>query len=96
LFEARFLGRRLTATKSAHHELLHLSLDLFDVAGVLENGCDCAKSRRACGKMERCFQVGRKVLRVVVAEDYNEFLRENVFVVIHVSMESLKRGRFVK
>jgi hypothetical protein len=69
-------------------------LNLFDVADVLENGYDCARSKRRKGKIERCLQLDNKVTRVVIAEGqfaYPDGWIEDVYWLIHVSVETFKK-----
>lgn len=90
----RYKGRAIIPTRSAYHELEDLGLNLFDVADVLENGYDCHRSRRKKGKLERCLQLDNKVIRVVVADGqfvYPDGYIENVYWLIHVSIETSKR-----
>jgi hypothetical protein len=44
----------LIPTLSATRELLKLNMDLYDVLEILENGYDCAKSKRKHEVLERC------------------------------------------
>lgn len=74
------------ATHSGYVELEKLALDLSDVRLVLETGFDCSKSKRKEGVLERCLRKKGKVLRVVVSRDHNVFLKEDVWVVVHVSL----------
>ena len=86
--------RPIVPTKSAYHELADLLLNLFDVLDVLENGYDCSRSKRKKGKIERCLQLNNKVTRVVVAEGqfvYPDGWIENVYWLIHVSVETYKK-----
>jgi len=92
--EPEFEGKRLVATRSAYRELEDLGLSLYDAAQVLDCGWNCSTSRRAEGKVERCLSWGEKVLRAVAAEGWyfpplGE--REEVWWLIHVSIESPKR-----
>ncbi|MDO9538362.1 MAG: hypothetical protein Q7J68_08620 [Thermoplasmata archaeon] len=90
----RYKGRAIIPTRSAYHELEDLVLNLFDVADVLEKGCDCSRSRRKKEKLERCLQAGNKITRVVVADGqfaYSDGYVEDVYWLIHVSVETRKR-----
>jgi hypothetical protein len=90
----RYKGRVIIPTRSAYHELEDLALNLFDAAEVLENGYDCARSKRKKGKVERCLQLDNKVTRVVAADGqfaYSDGYIEDVYWLIHVSVETHKR-----
>ena len=60
--------------------------DLNDVVDVLENGYDCAPSKRAENIIERCIGKSDKEIRVVVAKvsvKYPDGFVEDIWKVIH-------------
>ena len=72
-------------------------MELEDVIEVLEFGFECSASKRKAEIIERCLKRDSKVLRVVVAEKLDrqpEGSLEEVYVLIHVSIETFKYGRF--
>ncbi|MFH1246746.1 MAG: hypothetical protein V1644_00035 [Candidatus Micrarchaeota archaeon] len=87
---------RVVASKAAERELFDLGLWLNDAVEVLDCGFDCSRSKRKCDKIERCLKKGEKILRVVGVYSYNYLLREEVFVIVHVSLEGLKWSKKVK
>lgn len=91
MFEVSFGGLPLACTHSAYGELRDLGLDLGEIRESLEFGFNCSRSRRKKGILERCLRRGSKVLRVVVARGFNEFLERECWVVIHVSIQSWNR-----
>ncbi|MEW6070423.1 MAG: hypothetical protein AB1485_07390 [Candidatus Thermoplasmatota archaeon] len=89
-----YRGRRILPTRSAYRDLENLTLDLFEILDVLENGYDCPKGKRRAGIIERCLRKGKKVLRVVIAEGkflYPDGYVEDVYWLIHVSEETFKK-----
>ncbi|MDP3742245.1 MAG: hypothetical protein Q8R15_02945 [Candidatus Micrarchaeota archaeon] len=85
-----FEGLRVVGSKAAERELFDLGLWLNDAVEVLDSGFECSRSRRKSDKIERCLRKGNRVLRVVGAYSYNYLLREEVLVIVHVSIEGLK------
>ncbi len=95
MFEVRFKGLLIAPSRSAYGELEGYALDLNDVKTVLEDGFDCARSKRRAGTIERCLprnDGSGKVLRVVAARDYNDFLKQDVWVVVHVSVHAWNKN----
>ena len=75
------------------------NLDIDDVLKVLDEGYDCERSKRRAGKLERCLIQDGKVLRTVVAEgafQYPDGFSEEVYWIIHVSIETYKKKRWKK
>lgn len=88
VFEVRFGGLLVAPSRSAYKELEGLALDLSDVKEVLERGFGCAAGKRKKCMFERCLRRNGKVLRVVAARDYNDFLKQEVWVVVHASIHA--------
>jgi len=83
----RWRGLLIVPTNPARREMEELDMDLFDAADILENGFDCAKSKRGPGVYERCIREGRKVLRVVAVPaevQYPDGSVEKIWKIIHV------------
>jgi hypothetical protein len=91
----KYRGKRLMLTKRGMMELLHLGLDLWDAADILNNGYDCSASRRKKNKIEKCHNIGRKVIRIVAVEDYFDAddISEEVFYIIHASEETADKTK---
>ncbi len=79
-----YKGRPLRPTKSAYHELKNLGMDLYDVLRVLEEGYDCHKGRRKEGVTEKCLQFDDMAIKVVAAESYEYWSKQEVYAIIHV------------
>jgi KaiC/GvpD/RAD55 family RecA-like ATPase len=52
--------------KNVIDELAKHGMDLDDAAIVLNEGHNCARSRRRKGVLEKCFDKGNKTIKVVV------------------------------
>ena len=91
----KYNGKRLMPTKRGMMELLHLGLDLWDAAEILNSGYDCSASRRKKNKVEKCHKIGRKVIRIVAVEDFfdSEDICEEVYFIIHASEETMDKTR---
>ena len=81
-----FKGLQLIPSRAAMTELYDNNIDLHDVLDVLENGYDCSKSQRSKEIIERCVDVKRKTIRIVVAKSFNYSLDSEVWVVTHVGI----------
>ena len=67
---------------------------LRDILDILEQGYDCAKSKRKKGTIERCLDRKKITMRVVIVRAYNYSLDSEAWVIIHVGITSkLKRVR---
>lgn len=62
-----FRGNPIIPSHAAQAELDKLGMDLSAVMDILENGYDCAASRRKANIIERCKMRKGKELRVVLA-----------------------------
>ena len=80
--DARYKGLRVVPSISAMRELMKYGKTLADAVVVLEEGYD-APRKRGRGKIERWLERGNKIFNAVVAKDYNEKAREEVWVLIH-------------
>jgi hypothetical protein len=75
--------------------MMEIGIDEWDAADILSRGFDCSRSSRKSFRIERCLQVGRKIIRIVAAlgpYNFNGKLKE-VFFIIHASKETLKKDR---
>ncbi|MEE8167765.1 MAG: hypothetical protein V3T58_02690 [Candidatus Hydrothermarchaeales archaeon] len=79
-------GLPVIPSKSAADEMYREKLLIHDIVEILENGYDCARSRRGADVYERCVDTKNKTLKVVVARSYNYDLKSEVWVVTHVGM----------
>ena len=86
-----YKGLPLVPSGSVTNELYKCNLSLRDIRDVLEQGYDCAKSKRKKGIIERCLDRKKKTTRVVILKAYNYSLDSEVWVVIHVGITSKPR-----
>ncbi len=87
MFDVRYNGIRIEVTLSANTELLKLSLDLYDIVEVIEEGYDCGTGKRKRGIIERCVRKGNKVIKAVIAKTnvrYPDNFQEEIWRLIHV------------
>ena len=85
----KWRGIPVIPSRRALDEMCREDLLIHDVIEILENGYDCARSRRKRDIVERCMDRKSKTLKVVVAKSYNYDLKSEVWVITHV-------GRFTK
>lgn len=86
-----YKGLPLVPSRSVAIELYNCNLILRDILGILEQGYDCAKSKRKKGIIERCLDRKRKTMRVVIARAYNYSLGYEAWVIIHVGVTTKPR-----
>jgi len=84
--EPRWRGAELKLSKSAYRELFKLDMDMFDVLDILENGYDCARSKRKEGTYEVCMRRGNKTYKAVVVESVQQWDNSRVWLVIHAGV----------
>jgi hypothetical protein len=83
----------LIPSRSAMNELYDNDLDINDVLSVLEQGYDCAKSKRAKDVIARCIDQKRKTIKVVVVKSFNYSINSEVWVITHVGITSKRKVR---
>ena len=90
-----FKGVRFVTTEHSARELYALGLDEWEAVEVLTNGWDCSRSKRKKGKIERCLERGRKVIRAVaVSGVYSiEGQIEEAYYLVHISIETINKVR---
>jgi len=87
-------GLPLVPSRSVTNKLYNCNLMLRDILDILEQGYDCAKSKRKKGTIERCLDRKKITMRVVIVRAYNYSLDSEAWVIIHVGITSkLKRVR---
>ncbi|MBS3050708.1 MAG: hypothetical protein J4400_00980 [Candidatus Aenigmarchaeota archaeon] len=77
-----FQEKPLIPTRDAQHEMDELSLDLWRVKEILEQGYDCSGSKRSKNIIEKCLFRKNKEMRVVAA--LVEFNQGEFWRIIHV------------
>ena len=58
-------------SRSAMNELYQNELDIHDALEVLESGYNCPKSKRSKGTIEKCLDIKRKTIRIVVVKSFD-------------------------
>jgi type II secretory pathway component PulF len=76
-------------SRAAMRELCDEGLDLTDVLEILGRGYESPRKRRS-GTLERRLRKGRKVYEAVITSDWHHVLEEEVWVLIHVGIFSVK------
>lgn len=70
--------------KNVLDELVKYGMDLDDVAEILNEGYDCARSKRRKGVLERCIDKGKKTIKVVVQRGFIELDGKECWELIYV------------
>ena len=91
-FIVRYQGIRIIPTKSAKVELFKYGLRLEDCKKILDQGYS-APRKRSKNTIERWFDKSNKTYNVVIAGDTNNFLKENVWILIHVGKFTRRKLR---
>jgi len=76
-------GLPVITTRAAAYELDRLHFNIPDAIGVLEDGYDCARSKRKKNVLEKCVKKGNKAIKIVAARCYNNFLKKEAWLIIH-------------
>ena len=82
MFSDKYKGLRIVVSNSAMIELMKEEKTLYDVVHILEDGYDAPRKRKS-GIIEKWFDKGSKTYNAVIAGDYNEVMKEDVWVLIH-------------
>lgn len=82
MFKVTYLGLRLIPTRAAQDELVKYELRIENCKEVLEQGYEARK--RSKNTIEKWLDCGDKTYNVVVVKDYNNFFKEEVYVIIHI------------
>ena len=81
----RYKGLRIAVSVSAMNELMKYGMTLHDVAEILENGSDAPRKRKP-DTIERWLNKGRKTFNAVIAKNYDNILKEECWILIHVGI----------
>src|SRR3989338_8253926 len=88
MFGFEWQGKPLIPTKAVLDEMDHADIDMYKAVEILNEGFDCARSKRKKNAYERCLRRGKKIMKVVAAD------MGNYYKLIHVGIFSEKKGRF--
>ena len=68
MFGFEWNGKPLIPANHALDEMDNAGINMHKAVEILEDGFDCARSKRKANTFERCVTRGNKVLKVVVAD----------------------------
>lgn len=88
MFGFEWKGKTLIPTKKALGEMSRHNVDMYKVKEILDEGFDCARSKRKRNMDERGVRRSGKIVKVVVA-DTGSYCK-----IIHVGEFTEKKGRF--
>lgn len=88
MFTVRYKGLRIAVSHSAMQELIKENKTLYDIKEILEQGYDAPRKRKS-GIIEKWLDKGKKTYNAVIAKDYDEIMKEDVWLLIHF-------GKFTK
>ncbi|MBI5225440.1 hypothetical protein HY989_06235 [Candidatus Micrarchaeota archaeon] len=79
----RWNGKVLIPTRSAQEEMDFEGFDLRQIAESLDMAIPCGKHRKE-GIFELCFEKNRRKFKIVIAESFGYFRKEQIYLIIHV------------
>ncbi|MBI4981378.1 hypothetical protein HZC30_07550 [Candidatus Woesearchaeota archaeon] len=88
MFTIRFQGLRIAVSLSAARELAREEKTMYDVLEILDVGYNAPRKRKE-GTLEKWLDKRDKTYNAVIARDYDDFMKEEVWVLIHF-------GKFTK
>lgn len=88
-----YLELPLIPSRSAMQELYDNNMDLHDVQEVLESGYNCSKGKRAKEIIEKCLDIKKKTIRVVIGKSFNYHMISEVWIITHVGITSKRKVR---
>jgi ppGpp synthetase/RelA/SpoT-type nucleotidyltranferase len=83
MFNINYKGLKIIPSYSAMRELMYYGFDIYDVIKILENGYDAPRKRKK-DVIEKWLDKGNKTYNIVIGKNYNELLKEEVWVLIHI------------
>ncbi len=90
ILTVRFDGLRLIFSKAASREAEKYDLNVDDCKRLLKEGYD-APHKRKKGTVERWYHRKNKIWNIVVSKSQNIFLKEEVYLIIHIGCFTRKR-----
>ena len=89
--DLKYKGLEILITDAAMRELFKHGCDDLDILEILKEGYDCSRSKRAKNIIEKCIDIKKKTMKVVVAQSYNHALKEEVWVVTHFGITTKRK-----
>jgi len=90
MFDERYKGMRIAVSRAAMRELMKESKTLYDVTEILKEGYDSPRKRKP-EIVEKWLDRGSKTFEAVIAKDYDEIMKEDVWVLIHFGKFSKRK-----
>ena len=90
MFNERYKGIRIAVSRAAMRELMKEAKTLFDVVEVLEEGYHSPRKRKP-EIIEKWLDKGSKTFEAVIAKDYDEIMKENIWKLIHFGKFSKRK-----
>ena len=82
MFNDRYDGLLIAVSDSAMRELMREGMTVYDVVEILEEGYDAPRKRKK-DTIEKWKDKGNKTYNAVVVKDYNEIMKEEIWILIH-------------
>ncbi len=79
-----FQGHPVFLSDTAFSVMVSKRMNLYDVVAILEEGVDCAPSRRRSGTVERCATYRKEWIKVVAVRDFHYSTGEECWLIRHV------------
>ena len=89
---SKYKGMSIIPSISAMRELMKYGKMLSDIAVMLEQGHD-APRRRKKGIVEKWIDKGKKTFNIVIAKDYNEQAKKEVWILIHFGKFTRRKSK---
>ncbi len=85
----KYKGLRLVPSRAAMREMMYYGFTLNDCVKFLVFGYAAPRKRKS-DVVEKWFDRRKKTVNIVACRDYNEFLKEECWVIIHIGEFSKK------
>ncbi len=82
--DVRYEGFPIFLSNEAYRKALFLSMTLYDIVAILEEGVEKPDTRRKPGVVERCATFRRAWVKVVAIRDFHYSTGEECWLVVHV------------
>lgn len=82
MFFVKYKGLRIASSLSATRELMKEEKTMFDIVEILNDGYDAPRKRKK-GTIEKWLDKGKKTYNAVIVKDFDETMKEEVWVLIH-------------
>lgn len=83
MFNRSYRGLKIAVTDAAMREMVKHGRDMYFVVKILEWGYDAPRKRKE-GTIEKWMDKGSKTFNAVIVKDYDEVIKEDCWVLIHL------------